>query len=237
MDQQEPRDDVAANAIVGMASAAITALYPELGIPVGGAAPYLAKGLAGVFRRSMERQGYVLGRAAEHLEEDPTALITRLLEDPRGEQLFRAAVTAAREATSQEKLEAIARALSAGAATGDDAEVDLEILFLSVAAEIEILHVRVLLAFTQTPNELGLGMAGVSDFDVPVESLNRAQVVMALSHLDRSVDPVLAALVRLGLLAQVDTSAIRPGGPGPAWQITDFGRELLFRLKAMAGDN
>lgn len=227
--QEEP----AAEAIVGMVTAAVGLIEPGLSVPLAGAIPYLARGLAQIFQRSVERQALVVKTAAEQVGANPGELLETLLADPRGEQMFRHAMTSARDATVEAKLQVIARALASGAIAKDEAVVDTEILFLRAMEDVEIPHVRALRIFTSTEAAGKAGHPITPNDKTPIQ-LKYPDFHELLPQMSAALDPVLATLERHGLLARIATGGgafLGGEGASTAWRITAFGKESLARLE------
>ena len=173
-----------------------------------------------------------LERAADHSGIEAAAVVARLTTSDDGLRLLASSLAAAADAALTEQVDAIGAALASGAV--DEATIDRELLFVRSVGDLETAHVRVLTALTRTSNELGLGDPDKPEFDDPVSSLNEHQIALAMPDLADVVDPILATLVRHGLVGNLTSGGGAFFGGGgqqiSTYAITEFGRHCLRRL-------
>jgi hypothetical protein len=144
-------------------------------------------------------------------------------------ELLSSVIEAATHATTEEKIRVLGGALAAGA-LGDDAVVDVEQLFVRALADLERPHVRLLDQLRQDPAH-------------PLEQMRRWSAPELAHNLDLgpAVHPLIAALQRHGLIEQrqntvpTQRNLQRIPPADVSWSITDFGLQVLDRLRS-AGD-
>lgn len=230
---ESKEEALAAEAITAMVAASVSALEPHLGVAIAGCAPYIAEGLAHLFTRALQRQGQVVSWASQRAGMHPNNLLRNLLSDPRGEQMLRHALGAARNATLDAKIKVIAKSLAVGALATDDALVDTEILFLRTMEELEVPHVRALKILASPEASLAAGHSGHPQDKTPV-SFSYTHLKELLPRLETALDPILATLEMHGLIARIATGGgpfLGGEGASTVWQITDFGIHSLRRLE------
>lgn len=210
-----------AAAAAGAAVLAI-AVGPAGAIAGAATAPVVSRVVA-QFVRSVRAAGRaraasVIARAAHLAGLEPAVLAQRLQASPEHEELLVRTMRAAADAAADEKLVMLATSLGR-AAQGTPIDAGREALFVRVIADLDLLHIHVLQRF------------GSSPVSVP---LNSQSLELALPDLGESAAPVLATLVRHGLLAYSTPSVSGAYGGGglttAVWEVTPFGKAFLDRL-------
>lgn len=191
---------------VVVVSAALSAL-PTIGGP-----------LQTVYDAIDERRRYRVESTAREIAEaaGEERMVARVLEDPGLEALLGEALEAASRTGFEAKRRLLARTV--GNALLDDAAVDPAVLMVHALAQLEPVHVRALAWL-----ERAVGPAGEVFTDrTAVDEFNKSQPI-----------PVLAMLETVG--AVIPATSWTGRGLG-AETISDFGRQLLRELRAVADE-
>jgi hypothetical protein len=150
------------------------------------------------------------------------------------------ALKAAQDSALDGKLLLLAQSLGE-VASSEDADVIGETAFVRALDECDVAHCAVLVTFTRTANEIGLGN-GSSDFDAPaMGSLNYAQLGRVLPALAPLLDQLLGTLQRHGLVRErssgggMSFSGGYSAGNLSLWEITPLGQTFVARLESLAG--
>jgi hypothetical protein len=159
----------------------------------------------------------------------------RRFERSPGQELFIRTMDAAGNSPTRHKLVALGRSLAHGEVETEPGAIELETLFVSAMANLDEPQLTLLERFSWTSNQLGLGDSKNPDFDVPPHALNLTQMAMVLPEY-KSVLPMLAALLEAqGIITgQPEGGGVVGAGIGGQYRLTDFGRQVLARLQAVA---
>jgi hypothetical protein len=153
---------------------------------------------------------------AAHLADVSTNDLERLLlSSPDARDLL---LRVLNTAGATDKLVCLSLSLADSAYDPTTQHVAWENAFVRSIDDLDRLHFELLRRFTRTANDLGLG-DGSTEFDKPIEALNRVQVDMVTTDMP-IVSSLLAVLERQGLV----------GFDGLYYRITDFGTDVLTRL-------
>jgi hypothetical protein len=120
----------------------------------------------------------------------------------------------------------------------DEGTLAMETAFVRALAECDPVHIRLLGAFVMTANDLGLG-DGTDAFNSVRDGLNggtQLTIVRDKLCLGNTLDYLLSTLERLGLIRNVVSGEDAPPmitKTVPRWHITQFGKEVLNRLRAV----
>ncbi|HST47409.1 hypothetical protein [Jatrophihabitans sp.] len=199
----------------------------------------LTQGAISEWRRHSANQiDLALSTATADAGIDPEALFDRLTGDPKRLLLLRDALQSAAATSMQSKARAFGRAIANGALTADDAKIDNEALVVRALADLESPHVQVLARI----------QGGTARIPRPGEQRELSEKSLALERLDAHgqaalLQPLLQTLLRNGLVRQValgeswgeepnDEDADRTN----TWAVTNFGVELLQRLRTAGED-
>ncbi len=191
--------------------------------------PYLGGALAVVYGDVRERRQAKLQTFTETSVKTYTGsadeFVERLSHDERLADLFiRAAESAATSLTSS-KAAALGRLLADRAsATGDQAVDELELLTLALV-DLEWPHIKGLSEMALFPSDADLKIDYPGDDQKATADARRAERFEALDQVPK---PVVAALIRHGLLGQQSGYSLYVDG------VTEFGRTLLGYLEEVA---
>jgi hypothetical protein len=177
-------------------------------LPGGSLASFVIDALPSVQRANAER---VVLQIVELLGEDESELLRRLRGDPALFRLVADAVYAAARADSDAKLRGLARAASLG--VRDSALVDQARYLVGVIAQLDVIHVRLLVA-----------LEAVADRD-PKEN---PKVVDLLGVSEGIAQGLSAELLRLAL---AEAAGLVFGGLHNQVRLSPFGREVLRFLR------
>jgi len=233
---------------IDMGVAALVAAKPEYAALIAGISVpgklLLQRLLRVTDRQRRERATYtiVLGTSMANYSIEELERVCE--QNPDLLQLFTKIVTAAQDAVFQGKLNGLA--LSLANALEDGSQVDEEILFTTVLGLLERPHIRLLADFERNPSELAPDEANPEDYIRQAQqsgrpwSYNSGQLAMLDPGLERVLQPLVAVLLANGLIVRMtegmgmSLGSLQPEHIGYA--ITDFGRQVLERLRWHAED-
>jgi hypothetical protein len=210
----------------GPVGAALGALA---GAGLSGPAAAVARMLYGFGARQVARAEAVLDMAASEGGIDKSELLRRLESSPIHEELFVRTIRAAADSSSQRKLLALARALASGSTAGEPETVEWESIFVRAVASLDEPHLAVLERFEWSAERLGLGQ----EMKILAPALTMTQLQVVLPQFKSVMTSLVSTLQGQGLLAGGQLPGISFGG-GQAfdqWELTEFGRQLLERLR------
>ncbi|HET9897680.1 MAG TPA: hypothetical protein VFQ44_22345 [Streptosporangiaceae bacterium] len=220
---------------LGVAHPGLAALIAVIGVP---AKLLLEKFVARTNKERVERATYalILGVALAGIPVDE--FDKRCEEDPDLALLCAKVVLAAQDAAFQDKLYGLARSLAS--ALEDGSRVSAEILFATIISQVEAPHVRLLAQFERPRADIALTSdARPEDQDPEQNWYNAKQLAMLDPGLEHVLAPLLGVLASNGLIQRAGQGGMGFAGPGPeitSYSITDFGKELLGRLRAQPLD-
>lgn len=206
------------------------------------ALPKLSESASIVYSGVRERQAH---RAATTLREitDLTGedhLISRLGSDSELEALFIEGVEAAVRTGLEAKRRLLSRVVAQ--AVNDEARVDERALLVLALRDLEAPSIRALQrirvvedeAATEVSSALAIEPPELQDGDTPERYHERHVALRVMSVVWREPAPVLAALMRTGVLEQAEEAY---GSLSRARKISAFGRQLLNDLRGVGIDS
>lgn len=173
------------------------------------------------FPHAAETLEYGADAAGEPLEE----FVEKAVADERREELLARTLTIAQDTALRDKRRALGRALAAGIG-GDDAKIDVELLFIRAIADIDTPHIRLLslMASERIPPGQESGSPFYGGWTV-------ATLTARDPGLGDAIPVLLTTLQAHGLVRVVQGSAPWQGAVA-ASEVTFEGRTLLDRLTA-----
>lgn len=168
------------------------------------------------FSRRMGRAQRAVEIAAGTAHWSAQELMEAAFRDDKCIELATRALTAAAASATDERIDALGRALATGLIAADAAKIDEQLLVVNALADMEAPDVRLLLLMNQ-PGENGRP-----------GSWHRSKILETAPDLALVVDALLARLSRLGLIS--DTMPANTVFGNPTWWVTDFGRLCLSTL-------
>lgn len=215
-----------------MTLAAVSAIRPEVGVPLAGAVAYWEPAAMRLAERASraraEHVTRMLDVASQESGYDRDTLVDRISRDDQRLIVALDAVQAAASTTMREKLPLLGTSL--GRLAADDIKVDRERLIIQALASLEEPHVHVLDVIASPPplrrrkdGELG----GRADGWPP------KLVAQALPQYEGVARSLVAVLAAQGLVQDVVAGAfLREGGPGPhRYKPTALGTSMLELLR------
>jgi hypothetical protein len=183
----------------GVAAASTTAIAAGLG-PVGPLAAGLSAAIQAfgdkVNSRVAARDQMLVESIATAADLDVETTLAKLSQDSDLLILTAQAVEAARRTRMQQKVLALGRALAA--ILEDDAQIDLEALWIPILARVEAPHLRILRQFLSEVPEPALGGRWVTG------DKQQLRNVATAAHVGGLIFPLAQDLVQIGALHDVD---------------------------------
>lgn len=171
------------------------------------------------------RQMRTLQAAVDGITEE--RFIERITAEPRLLEMLGQAMNAARRASDERHIAALARAVASGFLARDDAEIDVAQLQVDALARVTTVHLRALLSFVSGGAEIRRRPSDLRDGD------------KFDSHsFGPATEPVLARLSELGaLVSKTETRGMAFSGRSDhdpvSYGVTPFGWGLLILLGAV----
>ncbi|WP_285550263.1 hypothetical protein [Actinoplanes regularis] len=225
--------ETAAAVVQTAVTAALAAELGPLAVPAGAAAgavvkevPLLGQLLADRRRSATD----VVERAIAYAGCTPEEFVNVLAADPEHRYLLRRAIQAASDSVSEEKRRILAAALAAGAIATDDAVVDESVLVIDAVAQIESVHLRVLVLLATEPDD-----PAVSNYtNIRPWPWTPRQIYEAAAPLASVLPAILANLQALGIID--DFPSQRIDFQEGRLRLTGFGLLCLGYLQVLAGE-
>ena len=153
------------------------------------------------------------------------------------ESILMKALLAASNAHLEARIVVLTNCLRQAALTDDDVELGAIDAVVTALAELGPTHLAVLQALAVPHDELGLTHGPLPPTNRELNSLNRLQLLLVFPQLEGTVEPILAALQRHGLI-DVQTPgggmSLSKGPASPNYRIAPFGQRILDDLKTAA---
>lgn len=231
-ERRPSRGELARQVVVGFA-AGLAAGYagPMAGAVAAGAAPLVQAGMdfvsATIGSRRVEHATEVLTDAADEFgaqtPEDFVAFVKAAVYDEEHQELLARALTTAQDTAMRDKRRALGRCLAA-AADETGTQLDAELEFIRVLADLDTGHIRVLRLLGTVPEHLaqrGLEARQWFPWSIGHADPGLADLAWAL----------LATLAQHGLAWSAGESHAPDGlGMQPQYEITPYGEWFLTRL-------
>lgn len=225
--------DVVSNSVAGATAAALSMVSgdPTVVVATGGAAPAVAtalsRGVTAIVNARRNRAERLLVEAAATAGMTGDEVVERLAGTPHGLGLLTEAVVAAGDTPVDEHVTVLAHALARGAS--DESRIDHETMFVATMSDLGPAHVHMLTKFLGIPGVGGLARGIGFRGTVKLLSLRHAAGVQ-----QELVEPILATLIRHGLVQAVDTgtwpSDRSPQDSDQSYKLTRYGLWCLQRL-------
>ena len=203
---------------------------PEGALAGAAVEPVLEQVVSETLARRRARGRQALAVAASSTDITPEDLLDRILRDEQLLDLAAAVVAAASETMVEAKIQALGRALAAGALATDDAVVDEQRFLVDILADLEAPHIRVLKQLSIQHEGYGSPRTpdgGRRAYGWSTEDLSDRMPGMAVI-----LRPVLNVLAGRELVR--DTAVGSLGyvpGEGERWVVTDTGTRCLNLLE------
>jgi hypothetical protein len=162
------------------------------------------------------KAGMLFNQLLEHVAATPHELIERMRSDPRLQRVLWEAARAAADTELNDKIRGLARIAAEGVL--DDAALDTSQLRIRALAEMQGLHLRVLLELESA------GALGPTKEAVPLTDLLDIDVALATV--------LCADLLRLGM---IETGGISFSGTHSSARLSSYGEQMLDYLREEAG--
>jgi hypothetical protein len=229
------RTEIARQVIVGLTAGAVQSYAgPLAGTAASGVAPALLAGLdyvsASIGKRRIEQAAEALGDAADEsgakTPHEFIDFVQAAVRDERRQELLARALAVAQDTALRDKRRALGRALAAGIA-GDNAKIDMELLFVTAVASIDTPHIRLLALLAGEPPTADSS----ADVD-PAEGWSLDAIAGRDPGIGDVLPALLAPLVSQGLVRAEDRLTTWAGLNAPQkYAVTAVGRTLLDRLE------
>lgn len=133
---------IRASAAVAAGGAALA--NPVVGLAAAGLLPALDQAVTQLQKKQARNVGQALDEAVRVSDLPPEELLERLTGNSARLLLLGNALNAAAQSTYEERVRALGQALASGALAADDARVDEEQIWVTVMADIEVPHLRII---------------------------------------------------------------------------------------------
>ncbi len=150
----------------------------------------------------------------------PDELRRRLENNDVAAETVAAGFSAGARATDDSKRKLLARAAAVGIMGDENVTIDDVPLFVRTLDDIEAVHMKLLRLVMEPVAPVGVGLLSASG-GTPTESLASQWPAIA-----ETIDPLLAALVREGLVRDVSVPG-SIGTIGPEWKVSPYGERFI----------
>lgn len=222
MEDEEARQELmrqtAVAVLLGLVTAKVPALAPTV-VSVTPFASYIASAIGRIGRSREDKAAETLEYAVDASGERPEEFIDHATADDRRIELLTRTLVIAQDTALRQKRRALGRALAAGV-TGDDAQIDDELLFIRAVSDLDAPHIKML-------DKMADGPPLQPNF--PLGYWDTRTIPAQMPEFGDSWPALLSALELHGLTSPFQSSTPYQGSR-TAYVVTRLGHSMLARL-------